>query len=182
MTRIALIPTSRARLLSVPTGSAWLPCRCAASWRRRVAAHELASADVRHEFPRLHAGALRSSGCQVRKGRSAGVLSRTIGDGLLTAEQDTHRQQKRYLTPVFYKERIQSYAEIVAEETKQLADKLQDGVPVAIHDAMMQLTLGIIARTMFKTELGQDKAELAAAVDVTISIRPARFFRRLSSL
>ena len=70
--------------------------------------------------------------------------------------------------PVFYKERIQSYADIVVEETQKLADKLEDGVPIAMHDVMMQLTLGIIARTMFKTELGEDKAELAAAVDVTI--------------
>ncbi|MBM7567555.1 cytochrome P450 [Paenibacillus sacheonensis] len=105
---------------------------------------------------------------KLRKGRSAGVLRRTIGDGLLTADRSAHRQQKRYLTPVFYKERIHAYAEIVAQETKRLCDSLQDGVPIAMHDAMMQLTLGIIARTMFKTELEQDKAALAEAVDVTI--------------
>ncbi len=41
-------------------------------------------------------------------------------------------------------------------------------MPIAMHDVMMQLTLGIISQTMFKTELGEDKEELAAAVDVTI--------------
>ncbi|WP_274654799.1 cytochrome P450 [Paenibacillus humicola] len=105
---------------------------------------------------------------KLRKGRSSRVLRRTIGDGLLTAERDAHRHQKRYLTPVFYKERIGAYAEIVVEEANRLADTLQDGVPVAIHDAMMQLTLGVIARSMFKTELAADKKALAAAVDATI--------------
>lgn len=105
---------------------------------------------------------------KMRKGRSAGVLRRTIGDGLLTAERDAHRKQKRYLTPVFYKERINAYAEIVIDETRRLRDSLEDGVPIPIHDAMMQLTLGIIARTMFNTELAHEKAALAEAVDVTI--------------
>ena len=95
-------------------------------------------------------------------------MRRTIGDGLLTAERSAHRQQKRYLTPVFYKERIQAYARIVQEETDRLADSLKDGVPVPMHELMMQLTLGIIARSLFHTELASDKSELAAAVDVTI--------------
>jgi cytochrome P450 len=103
-----------------------------------------------------------------RKGRSSGVLRRTIGDGLLTSEHSVHRQQKKYLTPVFYRERIQTYAKIVLEETERLADSLEDGVPVPIHEIMMQLTLGIIARSLFNTELDADKAELATAVDVTI--------------
>ncbi|ANE46909.1 pyridine nucleotide-disulfide oxidoreductase [Paenibacillus swuensis] len=103
-----------------------------------------------------------------RKGRSTNVLRRTIGEGLLTSEHHTHRQQKRYLMPVFYKERIQSYANIVVEETEKLADQLREDVPVPMHETMMQLTLGIIARTMFHTELAEEKAELAEAVDDTI--------------
>jgi len=103
-----------------------------------------------------------------RKGRSSGVLRRTVGDGLLTSEREAHREQKKYMMPVFYKERIQAYAEIVREETERLADKLVDDKPVRMHEAMMELTLGIIARSLFKTELEEDKSELAAAVDVTI--------------
>ncbi|MFC4775716.1 cytochrome P450 [Paenibacillus sp. GCM10023252] len=103
-----------------------------------------------------------------RKGRSSSVLRRTIGDGLLTAEHEVHRQQKKYLMPVFYKERIKAYAQIIREETERLADKMPMDRPVAMHDLMMELTLGIIARSLFRTELAEDKAELAAAVDVTI--------------
>nr|WP_275983774.1 cytochrome P450 [Paenibacillus hamazuiensis] len=103
-----------------------------------------------------------------RKGRSSDVLRRTIGDGLLTTERAQHHRQKKYMTPAFYKERIQMYARIVEEETARIADEWTDGLPVAMHDAMMRLTLGIIARSMFATELEERKAELAEAVDVTI--------------
>ncbi|QHW32067.1 cytochrome P450 [Paenibacillus rhizovicinus] len=116
---------------------------------------------------------------KLRKGRSAGVLRRTIGDGLLTADRNAHRQQKRYLTPVFYKERINRYAEVVIEETQRLADSLTDGVPVPMHDVMMQLTLGIIARTMFNTEVARDKAALAEAVDITIRHTASTIFSPL---
>jgi len=103
-----------------------------------------------------------------RKGRSSDVLRRTVGDGLLTSGRETHRGQKRYMMPVFYKERIQAYAEIVREETERLTTKLREGIAVPMHETMMELTLGIIARSLFKTELDEDKSELAAAVDVTI--------------
>ncbi|MFC5647794.1 cytochrome P450 [Paenibacillus solisilvae] len=169
MTRIALIPTSRAanffKFQRDPLGFLMdaFPIGDIVSLR---------TSSFRPTFvvnsPAFIQEILVHQDSQFRKGRSSGVLSRTIGDGLLTSEQETHRHQKRYLTPVFYKERIQSYAGIVVEETLKLADKLEDGVPVAMHDAMMQLTLGIIARSMFKTEVDEDKAELAAAVDVTI--------------
>ena len=169
MTRIALIPTSRAanffRFQRDPLGFL-------VDALHMGDVVSLRTSSLRPTFvvnsPAFIQEILVHQDSQFRKGRSSGVLSRTIGDGLLTSEQDTHRGQKRYLMPVFYKERIQSYADIVVEETQKLADKLEDGVPIAMHDVMMQLTLGIIARTMFKTELGEDKAELAAAVDVTI--------------
>ncbi|WP_158602378.1 cytochrome P450 [Cohnella endophytica] len=104
----------------------------------------------------------------LRKGRSSSVLRRTVGDGLLTTEQEEHRRQKRYMMPTFYKERIQTYARIVTEETERVADGLKAGEPVAMHDLMMRLTLGIISRSLFNTELDEEKAKLADAVDVTI--------------
>lgn len=68
----------------------------------------------------------------------AGVLRRTIGDGLLTAERNAHWRQKRMLTPVFYKERIQQYADIVVEETARAIYSpviLPFGVPGrTVHD------------------------------------------------
>lgn len=108
-----------------------------------------------------------------KKGRSAEVLRRTIGDGLLTTSGERHRQQKQYLQPAFYKERLQAYARTIVEETERLADRIIPGQPFSLSDEMMQLTLTIITRTMFATDTEDRKAELAAAVNDTIE-RTAR--------
>jgi cytochrome P450 len=103
-----------------------------------------------------------------RKGRSSDILRRTIGDGLLTSEGEQHRKQRKYMQPSFYKERIQAYAEIVREETQRLGSRLSSGQMLSMHEEMMQLTLNIITRTMFATDVADNKVELAAAVNVTI--------------
>ncbi|NHN28268.1 cytochrome P450 [Paenibacillus agricola] len=107
------------------------------------------------------------------KGRSSSVLSRTIGDGLLTSEHEKHQQQRNYMQPVFYKERIQAYAETVIGEARAFADRLTDGQTLSVSDEMMKLTLTVIAQTMFATNLEERKSELAAAVNDTIE-RSAR--------
>jgi cytochrome P450 len=107
------------------------------------------------------------------KGRSSSVLSRTIGDGLLTSEHERHQKQRQYMQPVFYKERIQSYAQIVLREAEAFANRLTAGQTISISDTMMQLTLTVIAQTMFATDLEERKSELAAAVNDTIE-RSAR--------
>jgi cytochrome P450 len=103
-----------------------------------------------------------------KKGRTSEILRRTVGDGLLTAEKNNHRNQRRYMQPSFYKERIQEYARIVREETIKVVAKWQNGQQLLIHDEMMQLTLSIITRTMFATDVEATKAKLAAAVNVTM--------------
>jgi cytochrome P450 len=107
------------------------------------------------------------------KGRTSSVLSRTIGDGLLTSEHEKHQKQRQYMQPVFYKERLQAYAEIVISEAQALTERLSGGLSISISDEMMKLTLTIIAQTMFATNLEERKAELAAAVNDTIE-RSAR--------
>ncbi|WP_240420213.1 cytochrome P450 [Paenibacillus periandrae] len=107
------------------------------------------------------------------KGRSSSVLSRTLGDGLLTSEHEQHQKQRQYMQPVFYKERIQSYAQIVLREAEAFANRLTEGQTISISDTMMELTLTVIAQTMFATDLENRKSELAAAVNDTIE-RSAR--------
>jgi cytochrome P450 len=103
-----------------------------------------------------------------RKGRISKVMRRTIGDGLLTSEKNEHHRQRRYVQPAFYKERIEAYARIVVEKTLQLVERIEDGQVVSMDEALMQLTLSVITRTMFATDVEAQKAELANAVNITI--------------
>ncbi|WLR51141.1 cytochrome P450 [Bacillus tianshenii] len=105
---------------------------------------------------------------EMKKGRSSDVLRRTVGDGLLTAENEKHRQQRKYMQPAFYKERIEAYAQTVIREAEKLAQKLEHGQTVDVHSEMMKLTLSIITKTMFDTSVDGVKEKLAEAVDLTI--------------
>lgn len=103
-----------------------------------------------------------------RKGRTTKVLRRTIGDGLLTTEKEEHRRQKNYYQPIFYKERLNHYAMTMVEETKKLVETLQHRKNCNLSDEMMQLTLVIISKVMFATDLEKSKEMLAEAVSETI--------------
>lgn len=102
------------------------------------------------------------------KGRSSAILRRTIGDGLLTTENEQHRYQRKYMQPAFYKDCLQHYAKTVVKETETLVEHLKDSNEIDVHTEMMKLTLSIIAKTMFQTSVDEDKKRLAEAVDVTI--------------
>jgi cytochrome P450 len=105
-----------------------------------------------------------------RKGRASNVLRRTIGDGLLTTEGESHKRQKALMMPVFYKERIQSYGAMMIEEATACANRWQDGDVLNLNTEMMKLTLSIITRTMFGTAVDEErKAAVAEAVNVTIA-------------
>jgi cytochrome P450 len=85
---------------------------------------------------------------------------RIIGEGLLSAQGEAHRRQRRLVQPAFHRERLAAYGETMAAHARRWCERRRDGEVVAIREEMMQLTLGVIGETMFGT------AELAAADDV----------------
>lgn len=94
-------------------------------------------------------------GRAARDGSGAGrqPLRRLLGDGLLTAPADLHRSQRRLLSPLFAPSRLSGYAADVV----RLADAAVDGWlaagEVEVHRAMTDLTLAVVARTLFSAEV-----------------------------
>ncbi|ADH98261.1 cytochrome P450 [Salisediminibacterium selenitireducens] len=103
-----------------------------------------------------------------RKGRPSNVLKRTIGDGLLTTEKTAHKIQKSGMQPVFYKDRLKRYAEVMVSDAKETVRGLHDDKEIRMDDEMMALTLSVISKVMFATDAGTRKKKLADAVNVTI--------------
>lgn len=102
------------------------------------------------------------------KGRTTTVLQRTVGEGVLTTEGERHAKQKKYIQPAFYKEALENYAHAIVDETEKVAERLRKEDEVDIHTVMMRLTLSIITRTMFSTDVSAEEKELAEAVTTTI--------------
>ena len=87
------------------------------------------------------------------------ILDPVTGDGLLTAEGDQWRRQRHMVNPAFHPERIAEYSEVMVEETEALAADWVDGDTVDVHSEMMSVTLDIVAKTLFGTDIG-DRADI----------------------
>jgi cytochrome P450 len=105
--------------------------------------------------------------------RDAGEV---LGNGLLTSDGEFWLRQRRLMAPAFHRERIASYGATMVEHTSAMLRGWRDGGTYDIHDTMMHLTLGIVARTLF----GADVGERAADVGVALEIALQRFVERMS--
>jgi cytochrome P450 len=90
-------------------------------------------------------------------------LRQLIGDGLLTIDGETHRQQRRLVQPAFHKKRVESYADIMVQHTENIIAKWQPGGILNMASEMQELTLRIVAQCLFNVDLAHEVDELGYA-------------------
>ncbi|WP_173076331.1 cytochrome P450 [Phytohabitans rumicis] len=83
-------------------------------------------------------------------------LRRVLGHGLLTSPPDLHRRQRRLIQPLFHGERIAGYADQFTALAADACGRWRDGEARDVHRDMTDLTLAIVARTVFDVEVGAD--------------------------
>ncbi|MGN6367244.1 MAG: cytochrome P450 [Phycisphaerae bacterium] len=83
-----------------------------------------------------------------------------LGEGLLTAEGETHKSQRRLMQPAFHAKHVENYAADVLDCTRNFALPPAGGT-LDIRPHMMRLTLLIAGRTLFGTLL-EEEAHLVA--------------------
>jgi cytochrome P450 len=99
----------------------------------------------------------------------AGNLRFLLGDGLLSSEGDSHRQQRRLVQPAFHRSRIENYAETMVRLTEEMLGEWQAGQEVNIAYEMQQLTLRIIMNALFNVDSREQAARLGAAFNQIIN-------------
>jgi cytochrome P450 len=87
-----------------------------------------------------------------------------LGDGMITAEGAAHKTQRRVAQPAFHRERIPGYAATMVEEAVRRRAQWRHGMRADVAQEMMELTLEIVARTLFSTELRQEVKQVTAAI------------------
>jgi cytochrome P450 len=103
-----------------------------------------------------------------QKGRGLQVAKRLLGEGLLTSEGEFHKRQRRLAQPAFHRQRIAAYGAIMAERARRLGETWQDGARLDIAEEMMRLTLGIVAKTLFDTDIEAESQEIGEAVSAAL--------------
>jgi cytochrome P450 len=88
-----------------------------------------------------------------------------LGEGMITSEGAQHRQQRQVAQPAFHRQRIPEYAAAMVAEANTMREKWRDGEQRDIAIDMMHLTLNVVARTLFATDLREEANELADAIN-----------------
>jgi cytochrome P450 len=87
------------------------------------------------------------------KGRGLERAKRLLGEGLLTSEGAVHRRQRRLMQPAFHRDRVASYAAVMTDYADRIRSGWVEGGTVDVAQEMMRLTLGIVGKTLFGTDV-----------------------------
>lgn len=102
-------------------------------------------------------------------GFTKGMISRfnpeLFGNGLLTSDGDFWRRQRQLSNPAFHRESIVRYSRIAIEEADILMSSWRAGQPRNIHEDMMHVTLRIVSRALFGSDLGVETRVIEWALD-----------------
>lgn len=120
--------------------------------------------DVRHVLQHNHPN--------YRKGRFYDLLRPTLGEGLLTSEGSFWLRQRRLAQPAFHRQRLAAFGAIMTDATAALLKRWRpyaaSGEPFNIAREMMRLTLEIVGRTLFSTDVTGEADAVGRALTVVI--------------
>ena len=117
--------------------------------------------DVKHVMQENHRNYGRSP--------AFNVLKIFLGNGLLTSEGDFWRRQRRLAQPAFHRQKLAVLAQIMIHETADWVDELTQldlSRPVNVSQAFMDVTMRIVCKTLFGSDVVGKLDGLSAALDV----------------
>ena len=103
------------------------------------------------------------------KSRGLERAKKLLGEGMLTAEGAAHRRQRRLAQPAFHRDRIAGYASVMVDRGARLRDRWQDGETFDVSKEMMRVTLSIVGKTLFDTDVESKADEVGTAVTATLA-------------
>jgi cytochrome P450 len=95
------------------------------------------------------------------------VLSAGLGDGLLSAEGERWRAQRRLLAPVFSLKSVADFGDPMMQAATDLIERWSGGAeaaPIDVAAEMTRLTLDILERTIFSDGFGRDAEAIRIAM------------------
>lgn len=102
------------------------------------------------------------------------ILGPLLGEGLLISEGEFWRRQRRIAAPAFHAKRVADFVSAMTSCTDAtLARWRQMSGPFDVAAEMLALTLDIVARTMFSTDVGSEVDSLRRLTDVVVAMRPS---------
>ena len=95
-----------------------------------------------------------------KKGKRLQIAKGLLGEGLVTSEGDFHNRQRRLIQPIFLPKQIKSYGDIMIDYAKKMAEGWKDGSVLDINREMMELTLGIICKSVLNYDVKSEAQQV----------------------
>lgn len=109
-----------------------------------------------------------TNGRHTRKSLGLQLTRPLLGDGLLTADGATHMRHRRAIQPLFHNKRIDGYVDQMRLAADVTSAEWSDGAHIDITEAMSELTLDVIGRTIFGLDLRGEAPEVATALNTVL--------------
>jgi cytochrome P450 len=124
------------------------------------------AADVRHVL----VDNARNYDKRTMQYKSLAILT---GDGLLTADAETWRANRRIIQPAFHHQAVASMQAAIRAATLDAVNRWRRVESIDIDAEMMRLALEIVGRTLFNADMSVEAADLSsstlAALDVVVT-------------
>ncbi|TFH32460.1 MAG: cytochrome P450 [Myxococcales bacterium] len=88
-----------------------------------------------------------------------------LGNGLVPNDGESWKRQHKLLMPGFHKMRVDAYAPTMADYTADMVRTWKDGEQRDFRQEMVELTLRVVAKTLFDTDLAQDSETVHQAME-----------------
>lgn len=98
------------------------------------------------------------------KSRGLERARKLLGEGLLTAEGNAHLRQRRLVQPAFHRERIAGYGAVMVAHAARMRERWDDGATFDVSKEMMRVTLSIVGKTLFDTDVESKADEVGKAL------------------
>jgi cytochrome P450 len=87
-----------------------------------------------------------------------------LGNGLLASDGDFWRRQHKLVLPGFHKQRIEAYSDVMVRYTEDMLAGYKDGERRDVCEDMTDLTLAIVAKTLFDADVTRSARKVGAAI------------------
>ncbi len=88
-----------------------------------------------------------------------------LGNGLVPNDGESWRRQHKLIMPGFHKRRVDAYAPTMAEYTRDMVRGWVEGEQRDFRKEMVALTLRVVAKTLFDTDLAHDSKTVHDAME-----------------
>jgi cytochrome P450 len=99
-----------------------------------------------------------------KKGKRLQIAKGLLGEGLVTSEGEFHNRQRRLIQPIFLPKQIMSYGDIMTYYATRMENKWKNGMILDINQEMIELTLGIICKSVLNYDVELEAQQVGKAL------------------